>query len=427
MSMLRTPAASVLTRVILSFSSITPISPTIMAIIVPIIFLASLRVVTPAPASSVPALGMAAISIVTSISHSNSTNKELMSISGDFCCFHVRVKCSLKRGQSVAISGAASAFQANKDFPAIPLVTTPESYPIWYTAQPIVLPRGDVIFYKYCLVEGGKIRAQEERATNRTIIPDDVNIFVEDEVNLNGLERQHSGTHSAVMDEMKPIKQTSSENDIDWLKNVAQRQGRLFLVCYHLPVSIRRTGRSSEPFEVTWSESLIAKTEGSVSQSLKTIWIGTISVSARDLSSHERDCLLSLLHSMDCIPIFLDDQVASDMYYGFCKTVMWPVFHNVDQLDQIHAAWNLPADYYDTQRQQQSAMSNLIGGSRSRSGSRVFDAAGSNENKVLAWNQQEQTFHAAFVQVSETFKATILELVKPGDVVWVHDYHLMLL
>jgi len=33
-------------------------------------------------------------------------------------------------------------------------------------------------------------------------------------------------------------------------------------------------------------------------------------------------------------------------YYGYCKKILWPLFHNVDQLDQIHAAWNLhPEDY----------------------------------------------------------------------------------
>jgi hypothetical protein len=101
------------------------------------------------------------------------------------------------------------------------------------------------------------------------------------------------------------------------------------------------------PFVVSWAESIIAKTSNSVSLSLHTIWVGTISISLSNLSAEERQYLQDTLQAMDCVPVFLDDDVAEKSYLGFCKSILWPVFHNVDQLDQIHAAWNLPADYYE--------------------------------------------------------------------------------
>ena len=50
---------------------------------------------------------------------------------------------------------------------------------------------------------------------------------------------------------------------------------KLLIVCYHLPVSIRRIkGDVSRPFSCEWAESLISKTEGSVSVEHDTWWIG---------------------------------------------------------------------------------------------------------------------------------------------------------
>jgi trehalose 6-phosphate synthase/phosphatase len=355
------------------------------------------------------------------------TKREVeMDLDGDFCCFHVRVKCQTRRGQSVAISGTSLAFQS-ADFAAIPLVTTPEAYPIWYSNQPIVIPRGEIVKYKYCLIEGGKIKAHEQSSTPRRLLPEDAVMEIEDEFDLTYLEGSRSEIEADILDQSKNIKNTVSEGDLAW-RNIGKRHCRLFLVCYHLPVLIKRTGRSSDPFEVSWSESLIAKSEDSVSQSLKTIWIGTLSVSDAELTTNEKDYLLSVLHGMDCFPVFLDSELATDAYYGFCKTVMWPVFHNVDQLDHIHAAWNLPPDYYEHANNNRhvsglSTVTNPPNRSRSRSGSRVFDAPV--ENKVLEWNRQEAALHMAFKRVNEIFTASILDLVRPGDIVWVHDYHLM--
>ena len=87
-----------------------------------------------------------------------------------------------------------------------------------------------------------------------------------------------------------------------------------------------------------------------------------------------KEYLTEKLQAMNCIPVFLDDAIGIFLllsssqssicmhssciiiinitiivdlaYYGYCKKILWPLFHNVDQLDQIHAAWNLhPEDY----------------------------------------------------------------------------------
>jgi trehalose 6-phosphate synthase/phosphatase len=275
-------------------------------------------------------------------------------------------------------------------------------------------------------MEGGKVKAYEQLLGVRRLLPEDVSLVIEDDFDINKLEEVSPTKTNDAVSQTTSMKSQASEADLDW-KNLGERQSRLFLVCYHLPVDIRRTYRNSDPFIVTWSDSLIAKSEGSISHTLKTIWIGTVSISLNELTGEEKDYLVSLLQQMNCIPVFLDQDVAADAYHGFCKTVMWPVFHNVDQLDHIHAAWNLPPDYYDSQKLAQST-SSTISGNRSRSGSRVFDGGSSSksENKVLEWNQQQTDFHAAFKKVNEVFADTIRTFTREGDIVWVHDYHLML-
>lgn len=101
------------------------------------------------------------------------------------------------------------------------------------------------------------------------------------------------------------------------------------------------------------------------------------------------------------------------------------MFHNVDQLDHIHAAWNLPADSQPLSPNPNPNPSPLGGGNpnRSRAGSRVFDNA---ENKVLEWNKHTSRFRDAFHRVNEVFAKTIARCAREGDIIWVHDYHLML-
>lgn len=255
---------------------------------------------------------------------------------GDYCRLHIRVKAAAKVGQVVAVNGSSYSLGHFDKSRVVHLVTTPESYPIWYTAEPIVIPRGMSVYYKYCLVEGGVLKANEKTETPRYFIPEELDVFREDEFDLNSLEGISGG--SAEEDLLEQLKQlTKGSSNVALGLSDKVRASRLFFICYHLPVSITRSNSRNEPFEVTWADSLIAKSRNSVSQSMKTMWVGTISVNRKTLSTEQEIFLLEKLRSMDCIPIFLDDEVAHKMYLGFCKTVMWPVFHNVDQLDQIHA------------------------------------------------------------------------------------------
>jgi trehalose 6-phosphate synthase/phosphatase len=347
-----------------------------------------------------------------------------MSAGGDYSRLHLRVKCFAEIGQFVGVQG----FGLTKgDDHAIKLVTTPEAYPIWFTptATPIVLPRGELVNYKYCLIEDGQVKAKEHVSNPRLLIPEEEDLVVEDEFRINETESKD------VLDESSSARYKAESEKVDIRKVVGSTISKLFIVCYHLPVVISRTNHPDKPFDIEWAESLIARSaQGSISNNVKTIWIGTISI--KDLTPAEKGVVTVLLRNMDCIPVFLDDQIASSAYYGFCKTIMWPVFHNVDQLDQIHAAWNLP------EIQQESGQNNILQtlqkaynpldspSSRNQSRKQRSQSSLEAESRVLEWNKKEEEYHESYKKVNQIFANTLLEIVQKTDVVWVHDYHLML-
>lgn len=374
-----------------------------------------------------------------------------MNFEGDFCRLHFRVKSLTEIGQVVAISGNNFALGNYKKDKVVQLVTTPESYPIWYTASPIVIPRGEIVHYRYCLVESGAVKAFEKLENSREFIADELDTVIEGEFTLLNLEGYGMDSEMELFAQMKKL--TSQDNEVgidvmDWSQNsTTMKESSLYLVCYHLPVTVTRTNRPIDPFEVSWNDSIIARGDTSIASAMRTVWVGTLSVSLNALAAHEKTYLLALLQKMDCIPVVLDDEVAAAAYYGFCKNIMWPIFHNVDQLDHIHAAWNLQDAYRGSKLANlppagsgttlsgclsSGYMSSLAGhgnnsGLRSRSGSIIGSSNGGENNRVLEWNNLEENFHVAYEAVNQIFARTLLDIVHDNDVVWVHDYHLMIL
>lgn len=268
---------------------------------------------------------------------------------------------------------------------------------------------------------------------------DKIDLMIEDEFSIGKLESFGKDSEMELFEQMRNLTRKYSDAEKTVWLNAAQRESRLFLVCYHLPVIVKRTDNEAEPFEVTWNDSILARSQSSsIADSMKCFWVGTLSIALDRLTEAEKSFLTAKLHSMDIIPVIIDDEIAAAAYYGFCKQIMWPVFHNVDQLDQIHAAWNLQDDFRNNRAFQQSS---LPGGSQSRAGSssglmglgagsarsrsNSVAGGGSENNRVLEWNNLEEEFHLAHEAVNLIFARTLLGLVHNQDVVWVHDYHLM--
>lgn len=164
-----------------------------------------------------------------------------------------------------------------------------------------------------------------------------------------------------------------------------QTQQRIFFVCYHLPVVVVKDEESGL-WKASWKESLLAKTEGSqVCASYEAHWVGTITTHPPIAREEDKQAIRQLLKNMNCYPLFLDPEVANAHYYGFCKQVLWPAFHNIDILDL-------------------------------------------NIQEKCSWDQSNlDNWWKAYKEVNQSFCDTMLELIQPNDILWVHDYHLTLL
>lgn len=109
----------------------------------------------------------------------------------------------------------------------------------------------------------------------------------------------------------------------------------------------------------------------SVQREMDSVWIGWPgSVRKEDHRQVER----RLLDEYGCVPVFIPDRVAEKYYEGFSNRTIWPLFHSFPTVAKyVRDEWE------------------------------------------------------AYRDVNKLFARCILNIVRPGDMVWVHDYHLMLL
>lgn len=177
-----------------------------------------------------------------------------------------------------------------------------------------------------------------------------------------------------------------------------QTKSRIFFVCFHLPVILTRDKQTKE-WNACWSESLLAATDGSkVVNEYDCHWIGTVSCNVS--SEEEKDEVRAVLSKMKCTPLFFDKKVHDDHYYGMCKQVLWPAFHNIDLLD--------------------------LSGSFSTDDIDLVKPEGAYQ--LSDWDQSRlQIWWKAYVSVNTAFAEALASMLKPGDIMWVHDYHLSLL
>lgn len=158
-------------------------------------------------------------------------------------------------------------------------------------------------------------------------------------------------------------------------------QNRLIVVSNRLPITITQNRDGKYEFKLS-SGGLVSALSG-LKKLRKFIWIGwpgnfchsspiTVGLEVPEIDKHYISETLEKEHN--CIPIFLDRDTADKYYRGFSNSTIWPLFHY------------LPGDF-------------------------VFD----NE------------FWDGYQLVNNIFAVKISEIVKNNDIIWIHDYHLMLL
>lgn len=266
------------------------------------------------------------------------------------------------------------------------MVTTPETWPEWKTLEPLLLLPSVEHRYKYGILQDGCFDSWEFSSSEHRFI------------------EHRAGSEIAIKDvfgKMRESTPTSVEKvdpplvvprNVDMLG--VKSSSSLFIVCFHLPVCLEKDEAGN--WTASWSESLIARTKDSIADDVATRWVGTVSttrIQQRELTLEDQDSIRAVLQDMNCTPLFVPDETCRGAYYGYCKQFLWPSFHNVDTLDLTCACWN--PDHGDPSS---------------------------------TWDQgNTEDWWKAYQSLNQAFYDELSSQIREDDVIWVHDYHLMLL
>lgn len=147
-------------------------------------------------------------------------------------------------------------------------------------------------------------------------------------------------------------------------------EGKVLVVSNRLPVTITRKDGGKYDYSMS-SGGLVTALQG-LKKSTEFQWLGWPGLEIRE--DEQEKVNEDLKEKFNCTAIFLSDNIADLHYNGFSNSILWPLFH-----------------YHP--------------------GEMNFDE--------VAW--------AAYIEANRTFAAKIASEVDDNDLVWIHDYHLMLL
>ncbi|ODV58589.1 alpha,alpha-trehalose-phosphate synthase (UDP-forming) TPS1 [Ascoidea rubescens DSM 1968] len=146
--------------------------------------------------------------------------------------------------------------------------------------------------------------------------------------------------------------------------------GNVLVISNRLPVTIKRNPDGTYDYSMS-SGGLVTALQG-LKKTTSFQWFGWPGLEIPE--NEQKQVRQDLIDKFNCIPIFLTDEIADLHYNGFSNSILWPLFH-----------------YHP--------------------GEINFD-----ENAWIAYNQ-----------ANRLFAHEISSIIKDNDMVWIHDYHLMLL
>ncbi|KAF2835728.1 glycosyltransferase family 20 protein [Patellaria atrata CBS 101060] len=162
----------------------------------------------------------------------------------------------------------------------------------------------------------------------------------------------------------------SSDDDGSVTSASSHSEGRLLLISNRLPITIKRSEDGKYDFSMS-SGGLVTGLSG-LSKSTTFQWYGWpgLEVPENEVPLLKR----RLKEKYNAIPIMLEDELADRHYNGFSNSILWPLFH-----------------YHP--------------------GEITFDES--------AWR--------GYTEANRIFAKTVAADIQDNDLVWIHDYHLMLL
>ncbi|WP_217606294.1 bifunctional alpha,alpha-trehalose-phosphate synthase (UDP-forming)/trehalose-phosphatase [Chitinophaga sp. GbtcB8] len=144
---------------------------------------------------------------------------------------------------------------------------------------------------------------------------------------------------------------------------------KTIIVSNRLPV---RTTEKDGEYVLAPSEGGLATGLGSIYRDGHNVWIGWPGLEVTEQKDQDR--IQRELATMNLKPVYLTQDEINNYYEGFSNETLWPVFHY-----------------------------------------------------MATYARYEQSYWDCYYRVNEKFRDVILETAEPGDIIWIHDYQLLLL
>ena len=146
---------------------------------------------------------------------------------------------------------------------------------------------------------------------------------------------------------------------------------RLIIVSNRLPVSV---AKQKDGFIYNESVGGVATGISSLSEPKERLWFGWPGIPSNHLTPDSRNQITKELNNRGCHPVFLSNQNIRDFYSGFSNKTIWPLFHYFSELTMF-----------------------------------------------------EEQYWRSYNAVNQLFCDELIPQVTKDDIIWVHDYQLMLL
>lgn len=307
--------------------------------------------------------------------------------------FHV-VNRDVRFGETVRVVGSHPSLGNWDHSRGMVLHTNEDIFPVWISGDPAFVELHSEVSYKYVVCNSdGSIKAWEAEA-NRSFVANGEDMTIEDD---EGLYRQlvsqkdDEGDETDEQVDLRGISPTMTKHGADQkLAFVRELEGdvaitttdTIFMLGFQLPINLRKgddgnwvvdkqapnDGRNFAFLPLL--EELRKKTHVKV---VNVGWPGVHVDNYRERGQIER-----LLAEYDCIPVF-PPRKEFEHFVEFCTTFLWPVFHD------------------DTA---------------------IFQTSNPRPYNERHW--------AAFQHVNNIYALAVVPHTHESDLIWVHDYHVLM-
>eukprot|EP00548_Thalassiothrix_antarctica_P008749 CAMPEP_0194154710 /NCGR_PEP_ID=MMETSP0152-20130528/61602_1 /TAXON_ID=1049557 /ORGANISM="Thalassiothrix antarctica, Strain L6-D1" /LENGTH=1069 /DNA_ID=CAMNT_0038860987 /DNA_START=311 /DNA_END=3520 /DNA_ORIENTATION=+ len=127
----------------------------------------------------------------------------------------------------------------------------------------------------------------------------------------------------------------------------------------------------------------------------------------------EHEKVEACLRPFNCVPVWIEPTLFGEFYNGFCKSVLWPVLHNVTSVYKSTPQASGPG-YGKHHPEVQGDFSDY-----------TMDDVG--QGLIHGDGGEEAELWASYNAVNRLYADVVVQCFNEGDLVWVHGFHLLIL